>query len=239
MKIILVDDHPLIQDGIKLILERHYSSVTLVSAYDYAQAMKIFETNTDFDLVIYDLGLPDIQSFEGLSQIHSILKNIPIIVLSGSESPMDMRLAMAAGAKGYVQKSASNDVIASAIQCVLSGIEYVPNAASDSVSPAGAVNIKQYHKASRNNGKEDSAQSSLSKRQIEVLQLVIMGKTNKEIGRTLSISDATARTHVTAIFKALKVCNRTEACYAAVQRGLWPRDTGRYSPAKGDCSKIG
>ena len=238
MKIFLVDDHPLIQDGIKLILERHYSAVTLMSAFDYSQAMEIFKTNSDFDLVIYDLGLPDIQSFEGLSQIYFILKNTPIIVLSGSDNPMDMRLALAAGAKGYVQKSASNDVIASAIQCVLSGIEYVPDAALDSMNPARAVNIKQYHKTSMKNCKDDSAQSRMSKRQIEVLQLVIMGKTNKEIGRTLSISDATARTHVTAIFKALKVCNRTEACYAAVQRGLWPRDSGRNSPNQVDNNKL-
>ncbi|MHB8744951.1 MAG: response regulator transcription factor [Gammaproteobacteria bacterium] len=227
MKIILIDDHPLIQDGIKLILERHFSPITLVSAFDYGQAMEILKTNFDFDLVIFDLGLPDIQSFVGLSRIHTDLKNTPIIVLSGSEDPMDMRQAFAVGAKGYVQKSASNDVIASAIQIVLSGSEYVPVAALSGFESPNPAKIKKYQKTSGNGAAIDYAQIKLSKRQTEVLRLVIKGKTNKEIGRTLSISDTTARTHITAIFKALKVSNRTEACYAAAQMGLWPRGTER------------
>ena len=206
-------------------LERHYSPITLVSAFDYGQAIEILKTDYDFDLVIFGLGLPDIQSFEGLSRIHADLKNTPIIVLSGSEDPMDMRLAFIAGVKGYVQKSASNDEIASAIQIVLSGSKYVPIAALSGFESSIPAQIKPYQKVSENSAAVDYAPIKLSKRQTEVLNLVVKGKTNKEIGRALSISDTTARTHVTAIFKALRVSNRTQACYTAAQMGLWPRGT--------------
>jgi len=217
MEVLLVDDHPLIQDGIKLILERHYAPVIMHSAYDYSQALELIESNTDFDLVLFDLRLPDVQCFEGLRHILSYLENTPVIVLSASEDPKDMREALAIGAHGYIPKSSSNDAIASAIQLALTGARYIPFAALDTGNTTQDQTTTGRHSA------ENIGQSKLSKRQIEVLGLVIKGKTNKEIGRTLFISDTTARAHITAIFKALKVTNRTQACYVATQLGLWPR----------------
>lgn len=218
MKVLLVDDHPLVQDAIKLILERHYDDVTIKSAYDYGQALNIIGSESGFDLATFDLGLPDVHSFDGLRRIVRSLDSTPVIVLSSSEDPVDMRAAFSSGAKGYIPKSASNDVISSAIQMVLAGEKYVPSALLDS----GDNSASQYQKITSDYKPDHVGEINLSKRQIEVLELVIKGKTNKEIGRQLSISATTARAHISAIFKELNVSNRTQACYMAAQIGLWP-----------------
>lgn len=222
MKVLFVEDHPLVQDAIRRLLERYYSPLTFVSAYNYQQASELVHTDSAYDLALFDLGLPDVQCFEGLTRICAALKTTPIVVLSGSEDPYDMRRALALGAKGYIPKSAPNEVIARALKVVLSGSDYIPRAALDEhhyapLSTTGAANAYADAYAPG-----VATRIKLSSRQSEVLQLVITGKTNKEIGRTLNISDTTARTHVTAIFKALNVSNRTEACYAAARLGLWP-----------------
>lgn len=216
MKVLLVDDHPLVQDGVKLMLERHYAPLTMHSAYDYSQALKLVESNIDLDLVLFDLGLPDMCCFDGLRHLVSCLESIPVVVLSASEDPKDMREALAIGANGYIPKSFSNDAIANAIQMVLTGARYIPFAALDT------GDILQDQATTSWCVTKSIDQPKLSKRQIEVLGLVIKGKTNKEIGRTLFISDTTARAHITAILKALKVTNRTQACYVAAQLGLGP-----------------
>lgn len=218
MKVLLVDDHPLVQDAIKLILDRHYDGVIINNAYDYAQAINIVNSESDFDLVMFDLGLPDLHGFDGLRRIVRVLDTTPLIVLSASEDAVDVQAALSAGAKGYISKSASNEVIAGAIKVVLAGEKYVPFSVLDS----GNNNVGQYHKSMEEHKSESIGEINLSNRQTEVLRLVIKGKTNKEIGRHLSISATTARAHISAIFKELNVTNRTQACYVAAQIGLWP-----------------
>jgi DNA-binding NarL/FixJ family response regulator len=221
MKVLLIDDHLLVENGVRTILERHYSPVTVKSAYDYGQALEVVETDTDFDLVLYDLESADVQRLKGLRLMIRCLGSIPVVVLSASEDPTGMREVLAVGAQGYIPKSASNEVVAGAIRVVLAGAKFVPFAALDLSHSTPAENNAGGDTATGRRAAESRQRARLSERQIQVLRLMITGKTNKEIGRTLSISETTARAHMTAIFKTLNVTNRTQACYVAAQLGLW------------------
>ena len=214
MKVLLVDDHALVREGIKLVLERYSAAVRVLEANDCGVALDLAAKHPDIDLVLLDLSLPGMSGFEGLRCLRERLPDIPIVVLSASEDPVHMRQALADGAKGFIPKSCTNEVMLSALHVVLSGGEYVPRAALGSMPGEGGADISP--RAVKENA------HGLTQRQIGVLKLVIQGKTNKEIARQLSISETTVRAHVTAIFKALNVTNRTQAGYVATRLGLWP-----------------
>ena len=135
---------------------------------------------------------------------------LPVIVLSSSEDPRDVRRALALGALGYIPKSSPPRTLLSALQLVLSGNIYVPPLM---LAPAAA--------APRSTG-VDAARpgASLTERQLEVLRLLGKGLSNKEIGRDLGLSEKTVKAHVTAIFKTLNVVNRTQAASAAREADL-------------------
>jgi two-component system nitrate/nitrite response regulator NarL len=126
---------------------------------------------------------------------------LPIIVLSSSEAPEDVRQALAAGAVGYLPKSAAAQTMLSALRLVLAGEIYVPPLMLDAggARPGG---------------------DGLTQRQIAVLRLLCRGVSNKEIARDLGISEKTAKAHITAIFKALGAVNRLQAAAAARRAGL-------------------
>jgi two-component system, NarL family, nitrate/nitrite response regulator NarL len=133
-----------------------------------------------------------------------------LIVLSSSEDPNDVRLALKSGACGYVPKSASPQNILSALRLVLAGEIYVPPLMLDfdpttaDVSSRAALELGE----------------RLTERQTEVLRQLCRGLSNKEISRALDLSEKTTKSHVTAIFKALGVVNRTQAASAARRAGI-------------------
>ena len=133
------------------------------------------------------------------------------MIFSGSVDPADVRRALALGARGYVPKSADPKVLLSAMQFMLQGNRYVPELLLD----AGEI-VPEYH------GGEDRTEgiSRLTKRQLEVLKLLHLGLQTKEICRKLDLHEQTVKTHITAIFRALNVVNRTQAATAARRLGL-------------------
>ncbi len=132
-----------------------------------------------------------------------------MIVLSSSEDADDVRRALAAGALGYVPKSAPPRTLLSALQLVLAGDVYVPPLLLGT-PPLSARGVSA----------AADGQARLTERQVDVLRLVCRGASNKEIARELALSDKTVKAHVTAIFRALGVVNRTQAATAAQASGL-------------------
>lgn len=223
MKVMLIDDHLLEESGVRTILERYYSPVTIVSACDCHHALELIQSDRRIDLILYNLGSADIKAYQGLRHLIGRLENIPVVVLLVSENPTVMREILALGVQGCIARTVSNDVMACAIRMVLAGDKYVPFAALSLPDQ-----VPESHEFPERESPPTSLRAlrarqriKLSTRQIQVLRLVIEGKTNKEIGRMLGISETTARAHITAIFKALDVSNRTQACYVAAQLGLW------------------
>lgn len=196
MKILNIDDHALIRDGLKYILLELAENVECFAASNYAQAQAIIERELDFDLVLLDIGLPDIDGFEALEQIARRLPTTPIIILSASESPLNIQLAIQKKAQGYIPKSYDNAAILQAIRQVLNGEFFMPSLTPQTDSP------------------------KFTHRQTQVLALLAQGKSNKQIASELNIATNTVNIHITSVFKILGVNNRTEAAFFASQLHL-------------------
>ena len=204
LKILIADDHALMREGMQIVLDRLDKKHQAVSAANYEEVLYQLKKTPDFDLALLDLNMPGNKQFSGLKQVINNAGKTPVIVLSASENPADMQQAIDLGAKGFVPKSASNEILVAAMELVLSGGIYIPS------------QLFNFTRDSENTIENSEAlQPTITRRQKEVLALIAQGKANKEIGRTLGLSEGTVRTHVNAIFKLLKVNNRTQASVKA------------------------
>lgn len=159
------------------------------------------------DLILLDLHMPHIDGFEVLAQLSTKLPASPVVVVSGSIEPDDMQRAISMGAMGYIPKSASSEIMEKALMLVTSGGIYIP------------PEMLQTGSKDRGHGSQGMPGSTLTPRQIEVLQLLSEGKVNKEIARELDCAETTVKAHITAIFRELKARNRTEAVIQAQKMG--------------------
>lgn len=215
MKILVIDDHVLIQQAMHGVLKKIKRDAFVLEATSSAQAMQIVDVNPDLDLILLDLTLPDRDGFTLLAELRDRLPQAAVVVLSGVQEPDYVLKALDLGAVGYIPKSAQGDVILNALRLVLGGGIYVPPEilARDAPSLATPQIVRPRLPES------SPAKLGLTERQIEVLALMMEGKSNKTICRLLNLAEPTVKNHVTAILKALKVTNRTEAVIAANKLG--------------------
>lgn len=209
MKILLVDDHPLFIEGIRTVLQRLNDDVVIQAAGSCEEAIELTADDDDVDLLLLDLNLPGVSGLDGLLQLRPQLPATPIVLLSASEDRNKVLRAIELGAKGYIPKSSSPDIIITALQLVLSGGVYLPMAVLDT------VNSSQLKTCNADG-------QTLTPRQVEVLSLVAEGLSNKAIANRLSMAENTVRVHISAILRFLDVTNRTEAGVAASRMGLLP-----------------
>jgi two-component system, NarL family, nitrate/nitrite response regulator NarL len=209
MKLLIIDDHPVLRDGLASLLRQAGPDTVVVEAPDAHEGISLAERQADLDLVILDLAMPGMPGFEALSELGRKRPDLPVIVLSSSEDPQDVRKALAAGALGYVPKSASQHVLLSAIRLVLNGDLYIPPLVLDQIALGGSRHVV-----------ENGSPSLLTVRQVEVLTLISEGDPNKTIATKLELSEKTVKAHITAIFKALNVVNRTQAAAAGREAGI-------------------
>jgi two-component system nitrate/nitrite response regulator NarL len=211
MKLLIVDDHPVLRDGLAALLMQIGPDTAVLQARDANEGIVLVDNHPDLDVVILDLAMPGMEGLQALSEFGRKRPDLPVIVLSSSEDPRDVRRALASGALGYVPKSASQHVLLSAIRLVLNGDLYVPPLILDEKINATVP---------RTTGTEGASNRLLTARQIEILTLLSEGKPNKTIAATLALSEKTVKTHITAIFKALNVVNRTQAAAAGREQGI-------------------
>lgn len=211
MKILIVDDHVLIREALRGVLEQLAPDATLLEAWDGAGAMGRL-SDDDIDLVLLDLRLPDRSGFDVLNEVRRSHPQTSIVVLSESDRRDDIAMALEAGALGYIPKSSSRAVMLGALELVFAGGIYVP--------PQILADAGEATSGARSAPPE---RSGLSRRQLQVLELMMQGKSNKAICRNLGVAEPTVKNHVTAILKALNASNRTEAVIAAGALGIQPR----------------
>ena len=243
MKILLVDDHKLVRAGLVLVLKQMEDGVDLIEAGTGREAVDAFKANGDLDLVLMDLDLPDGSGLEALSAIHAENATLPVVILSAMEDQTMVARAMELGARGFIPKSASGEVMVNSLRLVLSAVSECGIDGADAVTPApwGDLTPRQcrdeagpklvlsggvclppgYGETGRGDGGGELP--TLTHRQLEVLRLMAQGNSNKEIARELDISENTVRVHISAIISALDATNRTEAAYSAQRLGLIPR----------------
>jgi two-component system nitrate/nitrite response regulator NarL len=212
MKLLIVDDHPVVREGLAALLRQAGPDTVVLLAGDSAEGLSLAEAHPDLDAVILDLAMPGGGGLSAILEFGKRRPQLPVIILSSSEDPRDVRRALASGALGYIPKSASPRTILAALQFVLAGNVYVPTFLVNETALASAEAAGQ--------GGPNAAGASLTVRQIDVLRLVCDGHSNKEIARRLGLSDKTVKAHVTAIFKSLNVVNRMQAAAAAKQAAL-------------------
>jgi len=210
MKILVIDDHNLIRQAMQGVLRKLHKDCRVLEAASCGQANRILEENPDVALVLLDLTLPDGDGFEFLEELRDRYPATAIVVLSAVHEPANVHKALDLGAAGYIPKTADPEVIVNALRLVMSGGIYIPA----SILPAVFTKAPTVREALHDLG--------LSNRELDVLTLMMEGKTNKTICRTLDISLTTVKHHVGAILKALNVSNRTEAVIAVAERGWKP-----------------
>jgi two-component system, NarL family, nitrate/nitrite response regulator NarL len=209
MKLLIVDDHPVLREGIAALLRQAGPGAEVLQARDAGEGLALVEAHADLDAVVLDLMMPGMDGWQAISEFGRRRPDLPVIVLSSSEDPHDARKALALGALGYVPKSASQHVLLSAIRIVLDGDIYVPPLV---LADLGAV-------TNRPHGVEPKA-ARLTERQTEILKMLSKGQPNKTIASALDLSEKTVKAHITAIFRSLNVVNRTQAAAVGREFGL-------------------
>jgi DNA-binding NarL/FixJ family response regulator len=208
VNLLLVDDHALFREGLKLLLAGLDSQAKLEEAGDLRQALKLAADGA-FDLILLDLKMPGPNGLEALATLRDATAGAPIVVLSGEDDPVVVRAAIEHGAMGFIPKSSTPEVLIQALRLVLARGVYLPplaiGARATAALPSGSI---------------ESKLPGITDRQMDVLRCVIQGKPNKVIARDLDISEGTVKLHLSAVFRVLDVHNRTEAVYAAAKLGL-------------------
>jgi len=221
LKVLVIDDHPLVQQGVCAALASLTDEVSVMAAGDAQEGMERAAANPDLDLVLLDLALPGMSGFNLIGKLHERLPSLPVVVLSAHEEPETVRQAINAGAMGFVPKSAATRVLLEVLQQVLEGNVSVPLAFQSTGQSTGGLPGSLAAASATEaalTGEPDVALLTL--RQLEVLSRVCQGKTNKQIATDLGLSEKTVKAHVTGIFKVLGVVNRTQAVLVARRVGM-------------------
>jgi DNA-binding NarL/FixJ family response regulator len=207
----LADDHPLFREGVKPVLEKLEDDIDLVEAIDYPSAFdamhRVGNLHGGVDLALLDLYMPGMDGVEGVIRFRAAFPEIPVVVLSASEQTEDIQKLMAAGALGYVTKASSSEVILGALRLVLAGGVYIPPRLQD-----GSGKHADLPQPIRN--------TALTSRQLDVLRQLAKGLSNKQIASALEVTEGTVKIHLAAVFRNLKVNNRTEAVLVVQKMGL-------------------
>jgi DNA-binding NarL/FixJ family response regulator len=201
MRVMVVDDHPLMRVGIAAIINARQDMTVVAQAETGEDAVKLFQQCRP-DVTLMDLRLPG--KMGGVEAIAAVRSSHPLarfIVVTTYEGDADIHRALEAGAQGYVIKGMPYQTLVEALQKVHSGRRFVP----PPVERALASRLPD---------------SELSSREMEVLRLLMSGKKNKDIASMLGITEATVKSHVSAILMRLNVNDRTEAVVTALRRGL-------------------
>lgn len=228
MKVLLIDDHPLILSALKTVIQGLGEGVSVVGAASAAEARATLAADPDFDLVLLDLALGDAHGFDVLTEFRAQYPALPVVVVSASDRSSDVIHAIDLGAMGFVPKRASNDILFEALHVVMSGGIYVPpmtlRSFDDAPAPAAAGSVPQALAVVREHAEAGEAQKAvplasigLTPRQTDVLALLLQGKPNKLIARELNVSVETVKDHVAAVLRALNVSSRTQAVLAVSQ----------------------
>jgi DNA-binding NarL/FixJ family response regulator len=205
MKLIAVDDHPLMQQALVRALPALDPRIDVIVAEDRDSTLTALARYPDCALMLLDLTLPGAHGLDLLAELVRDFPRIPVLVLSATHDRATVGAAMAAGARGYVAKTASAEELLDAVQTVLSG---------------GRSVTRDFTRAPARVDGVPAQALGLTQRQAEVLRLLVQGKPNKLICRDLRLSEGTVKVHVSAILKALNVHSRAQAIVELARRGV-------------------
>ncbi|MEX1666717.1 response regulator [Zhongshania arctica] len=198
-RFVIADDHPLFRGALRGALAQEFPQAEITEAGDIASLLTRIAENADIDLLLLDLHMPGAQGFSGLIHLQGQHPEIPVVVISASDSEDIMCRAIDYGATGFLPKSSSPEQIAAAINAVLTGERWLPKYVS--------------YKTSDNHEERSVAAviASLTPQQFRVASYLVQGLLNKQIAWELNVTEATIKAHITEIFRKLGVHSRTQA----------------------------
>jgi DNA-binding NarL/FixJ family response regulator len=203
-KIIIADDHPLFRQALLGTLKLKLTQTQWLEAQTIAELEQQLSTHNDSDLVLLDLHIPGAHGFNTLIHVRNHFPQIPVVIVSAHEDHETIHKSMGYGASGFIPKSTPVDSIYDAIQHVLLGNLWTPEAYNESAPMQDNNDIAE-------------RVASLTQQQYRILMMFAQGMLNKQIAYDLHVSEATIKAHATAIFRKLDVRNRTQAVIAIAQ----------------------
>lgn len=210
IRLIVADDHPVLREGLVTILSTQ-ADFEVIAEADNGQALIMKARQFEPDVILTDLEMPEKDGVEAIKEIRALLPNINFIVFTAFDTDERIVSAVQAGAKGYLLKGSPRDEVFKAIRVVSHG--------GSLLEPTVATKLLK-HMSGNSSSAQDNLPESLTEREMEVLELLGTGMTNKEIGSELFITERTVKFYVSSILGKLSASNRTEAVTIAVQRGL-------------------
>jgi DNA-binding NarL/FixJ family response regulator len=202
IKILVIEDHALVREGLLQTLQSLEDDVVTLGAADADAGLDILTTYDDIDLILLDLMLPGTSGMALLGVLRKRYPTIPVVILSALDDTETVMRGLRQGASGFVPKSSSTEAMMAALREVLAGEVYLPPKLRDASV-----------RGSRPRGVAD--RYGLTQGQMRVLELLTEGKTNRQIAELLGVTEGTVKIHVSAIFKAMNVSNRSQALLLA------------------------
>lgn len=200
VKILIADDHPVVREGLVALINRRADMVVVAEASNGREAVEQFLHHRP-DVALLDLRMPEMDGVDAITAIRHKIPTARLIVLTTFDEDEDIYRGLRAGAKAYLLKDAPRDDLLECIRAVHVGQTVIP--------PSIAAKLA-----------DRLTTSGLTRREIQVLQLVADGKGNKEIAVALDISEGTIKTHVSSILAKLEAADRTQAVTIALKRGI-------------------
>ncbi|MFT5541964.1 MAG: DNA-binding NarL/FixJ family response regulator [Glaciecola sp.] len=202
-KFLIADDHPLFREALKGALSTCFNNVSFVESDSLDSTIAVLRKTRKISLVILDLNMPGCDNFYGLLRVKELFPNLPLVVLSASDSAETVSQVMEFGADGFIPKTTATPVIKEALLAVLEGQTWLPESLAKALI---AVNRDVKDIATK--------LSDLTPKQFQVLKLLKHGLMNKQIAYQLSVTEATVKAHIGVIFKKLEVKTRTQIVLA-------------------------
>ena len=228
MKVLLVDDHPLILSALQAMIQELDPDVRVTAVGSAGAARSALAADADFDLVLLDLQLGDASGFDVLVEMLKAHPALPVVVISASDRASDVIQAIDLGAMGFLPKRMTTEDLADALRLVMAGGIFVPTMTVNPVRDADEPEPAASHAAPAPGESLPSFEElGVTPRQADVLTLLLQGKSNKDIARRLGLSVETIKDHVQAVLRALGVSSRTQAVLAVGQMTQKRRGAGR------------
>ncbi len=211
-KILIADDHPLFREAITNVIESGFPDTETIETEDLETALALAQEHDDLDLVLLDLNMPGMNGLNGLISLRNEAPTIPVVIVSAEDDKQIVLQAITCGAVGFISKSSPRAQMTEALQQILDGNVYLP---SDIIRQSDQDSGRRNRRASEHPQIAPELLSSLTRRQLLVLERMSKGESNKQIAYNLHIAETTVKAHVSAILRKLGVHNRVQAILSA------------------------
>lgn len=200
-QVLIIDDHPLFREALSAAVSLAYPTVRSREVCDVDNAIKVLESDRDFDMALLDLNIPGVHGFEGLLRLRTLHPRLPVLVVSGLENEQIVEESVTYGAAGFLPKSLGREVLATAVDTIMAGGVYMP----EGLASTGENEIRTA------NAQIIERLLSLTPQQLRVLFMLREGLLNKQIAYELDVGATTVKKHVSEILRKLHVHSRTQA----------------------------